>query len=211
MLGTALALACAGPVVAADSGGTAFQSAAPGASPAKRALLGSPVTFRGQARRGTTIAVQRLQNGTWSTVATARAGRSGRYAASWRTDRAGSFQMRAVPAGAAARSSASAEPVQVVVYRRYLSTWYGKGWEGRRTACGYTISPSLMGVAHKTLPCGTKVSFLFHGRTVTVPVVDRGPYGRGISWDLTTAAADALGFTSTGKGTVGAVVLKKRR
>ena len=90
-------------------------------------------------------------------------------------------------------------------------SWYGPGFYGGRTACGQAYTRELLGVAHRTLPCGTKVSFLFEGRTITVPVVDRGPFGKGISWDLTTAAADALGFTETGKGTVGAVSLRRSR
>ena len=45
---------------------------------------------------------------------------------------------------------------------------------------------------------------------VTVPVIDRGPYGAGLSWDLTTAAADELGFLAAGRVTLGAVSLRKR-
>jgi rare lipoprotein A (peptidoglycan hydrolase) len=67
-----------------------------------------------------------------------------------------------------------------------------------------------MGVAHRSLPCGTKVSFLYNGRTITVPVVDRGPFGKGIDWDLTTAASDALGFTAQGRVTLGAVSLRRK-
>lgn len=201
VLGTGAALACAGAVSAAENGGTAFR---PQASPGRTALLGSAMAFRGEARRGTRIAVQRLEAGAWETVATARAGRSGRYAARWRTDRPGVFTMRAVPTGGAGvRASSVEDTVRVTVFRRAVATWYGRGWEGRRTACGQRITPSLMGVAHKTLPCGTRVTFLYRGRTVTVPVVDRGPYGRGISWDLTTAAAEELDFLATGRGTVG--------
>jgi rare lipoprotein A (peptidoglycan hydrolase) len=169
-------------------------------------MLGEVVTFRGKALSGTRMAVQRLEDGSWVTVANATAGRSGRYVASWRTDHAGVFKVRTVPAGGAkVRASAVDDAQQMTVYRQATATWFGKGLYGRKTACGQTLTPKLMGVAHKTLPCGTKVAFYFRGRTVTVPVVDRGPFGEGITWDLTTAAADELGFTSTGKGTVGAV------
>jgi rare lipoprotein A (peptidoglycan hydrolase) len=32
---------------------------------------------------------------------------------------------------------------------------------------------------------------------VVVPVIDRGPYGQGASWDLTAATAAALGVATT--------------
>jgi rare lipoprotein A len=47
------------------------------------------------------------------------------------------------------------------------------------------------------LPCGTKVALLYKGRTITVPVVDRGPFAHGASYDLTAATAQALGLTQT--------------
>ncbi len=81
------------------------------------------------------------------------------------------------------------------------TTWYGPGFYGRRTACGRTMSPSLLGVAHKTLPCGTRVTVFFAGRAITVPVVDRGPFVEGVAYDLTSATAHALGFA--GRATVG--------
>ena len=51
-----------------------------------------------------------------------------------------------------------------------------------------------MGVAHKKLPCGTTVKFVYHGKSVVTQVIDRGPYVDGSAWDLTKAASDALGF-----------------
>jgi rare lipoprotein A (peptidoglycan hydrolase) len=55
-----------------------------------------------------------------------------------------------------------------------------------------------MGVAHRTLPCGTPVAIDYQGRSIVVPVIDRGPYGvAGADWDLTQAAAFALGMTET--------------
>jgi rare lipoprotein A (peptidoglycan hydrolase) len=76
------------------------------------------------------------------------------------------------------------------------ATWYDLS--GRSTACGVKLTPNTIGVAHKTLPCGTKVTFAYHGRYVIAPVIDRGPYSPGNTWDLTIATADALGFTSSG-------------
>ncbi len=56
-------------------------------------------------------------------------------------------------------------------------TWYGSDFFGNRTACGQRYTRKIIGVAHKTLPCGTLVQFRWHGITATAPVIDRGPYG----------------------------------
>jgi rare lipoprotein A (peptidoglycan hydrolase) len=66
-------------------------------------------------------------------------------------------------------------------------------------ACGATLRHRTLGVAHKRLPCGTKVALRYHGRTVVVPVIDRGPYSRGVSYDLTEATARRLGMTQTSR------------
>jgi rare lipoprotein A (peptidoglycan hydrolase) len=50
-------------------------------------------------------------------------------------------------------------------------------------------------------------SLLYRGRTVTVPVVDRGPFRKGTSWDLTWATARALGMRQT--ATIGAARVRR--
>jgi len=77
-------------------------------------------------------------------------------------------------------------------------SWYGPGFIGNGTACGQTLTRSLVGVAHRTLPCGTKLQFRYGGRTVTLPVVDRGPYVSGRTFDLTVGACKKLGHCFTG-------------
>jgi hypothetical protein len=77
-------------------------------------------------------------------------------------------------------------------------SWYGPGLIGNGTACGQTLTRSLVGVAHRSLPCGTKISFRHGGKTVTMPVVDRGPYVGGRIFDLTYGACKALGHCFTG-------------
>lgn len=61
-----------------------------------------------------------------------------------------------------------------------------------------------MGVANKTLPCGTHVRVCLNrsGPCVDVTVVDRGPYIAGREFDLTEATANAIGFMSRGVGPV---------
>jgi rare lipoprotein A (peptidoglycan hydrolase) len=56
----------------------------------------------------------------------------------------------------------------------------------------------VVGVANRTLPCGTLVKISYAGHVLTVPVLDRGPYSHiGADWDLTAGAAEALGVTET--------------
>jgi rare lipoprotein A (peptidoglycan hydrolase) len=85
-------------------------------------------------------------------------------------------------------------------YRYAGASWYGgtSMW-GRSTACGQTLRPSTIGVANKTLPCGTPVKFVWHGHSIVAPVIDRGPYIQGRAWDLTSAAAEALDFEGIGR------------
>jgi rare lipoprotein A (peptidoglycan hydrolase) len=69
---------------------------------------------------------------------------------------------------------------------------------GQPVACGGVESVPELGVANKTLPCGTEVLFLYNGRAIKVPVIDRGPYIAGREWDLTGATAEALHFPGLG-------------
>lgn len=82
-------------------------------------------------------------------------------------------------------------------------SWYGPGFYGHRTACGEILTKTLIGVANKTLPCGTLVDFKYKGsdgvtREIIAPVVDRGPYVTGRQWDLTGGLAVFLHHTYTG-------------
>jgi hypothetical protein len=90
-------------------------------------------------------------------------------------------------------------PKLVALMRLRRATWYGPGLYGNRTACGAKLTRSTLGVAHRRLPCGTRVTFYHQGRFVTVKVIDRGPFRRGVQWDLTAATARALGMASTSR------------
>jgi rare lipoprotein A (peptidoglycan hydrolase) len=90
------------------------------------------------------------------------------------------------------------------------ASWYGPGFYGNRTACGQVLRPNTRGVAHKTLPCGTKVLIGFRGRFVITRVIDRGPFVGGRAWDLTGAIAKSLRFDSVGVGDVRHAVLSGR-
>ncbi|HWI22341.1 MAG TPA: peptidoglycan-binding protein [Baekduia sp.] len=78
------------------------------------------------------------------------------------------------------------------------ATWYGPGLYGNTTACGQTLAVGIVGVAHKTLPCGTEVIVALNGKFKAATVIDRGPYTDDASWDLTEATAQSIGLLVTG-------------
>jgi rare lipoprotein A (peptidoglycan hydrolase) len=103
------------------------------------------------------------------------------------------LQLSAAAANLAGLLPWSLEPKQGVsvasVFRAY----------GYGLACGGVLGRNQLGVAHKTAPCGTLITFSYAGRSLTVPVIDRGPYVTGREWDLTGATAEALGFPGLGE------------
>jgi rare lipoprotein A (peptidoglycan hydrolase) len=106
---------------------------------------------------------------------------------------------------ASAPSAASTSVGADVAFSSWRSggaSWYGPGLYGNGVACGGTLRPSTVGVAHKTLPCGTPVKFKHRGHVVIARVIDRGPYISGRAWDFTEAAAEALDFEDVGVGRV---------
>jgi rare lipoprotein A len=101
------------------------------------------------------------------------------------------------PTTGSAPTSTSTSTPAVKVRKSAIATWFGPGFYGQQTACGQTLTPSTVGVANRTLPCGTLVKVTYHGQRLTVPVVDRGPYANNADWDLTAAAAQTLGIEET--------------
>jgi peptidoglycan hydrolase-like protein with peptidoglycan-binding domain len=81
--------------------------------------------------------------------------------------------------------------------KRHTASWYGPGFWGNTTACGKELKHNTVGVAHRSLPCGTKVTFNKGGHWLRTKVIDRGPYVKGRKWDLTQEAAQALGMEYT--------------
>jgi hypothetical protein len=94
-------------------------------------------------------------------------------------------------------------------WKRAGATWYGPGLYGRHTACGQTLRPNTVGVAHRNLPCGTRVKFRYRGNVVVARVIDRGPYVNGVAWDLTEAVSERLDFSAVGRDKVAYAVPKK--
>ncbi len=180
------------------------------------ALLSSGLRFTGSVPSGDAgdvIVIERdgpRTDWTWVPTAQATVASDGAFAAVWQTNHIGQFSIRGVleAAGAATASASPDLPtVTVTVYRPSVATLYGPGFWGRRTACGVVLRRGTIGVANRTLPCGTPVAVDYNGRSVVLPVIDRGPYANGADWDLTMAAGRALGIDTT--VTVGAVSLPR--
>ncbi len=177
-------------------------------------LLRNRMTVAGQvpaSAAGRTIEVQRLGPQThwrWAATSQSVARVDGSFTAVWPTNHIGRFSIRAIVLGSQAQSAAASPTVTVTIYRPSVATVYGPGFWGSRTACGQTLTRHTLGVANRTLPCGTRVAILYQGRTIVVPVIDRGPYANGADWDLTEAMATTLGISGT--VTLGAVSLHSR-
>jgi rare lipoprotein A len=162
---------------------------------------GRRAVLRGRIRPGfahRTVRIQVRKGGHWRTVDRAKTKRRGRFAGSWRpTHGAGTYRARVLFSGDR-RNARRTRTARVLVYRPGQASYYGPGLYGNRTACGRTLTPGTLGVANRWLPCGTRVTFRYHGRSVTVPVIDRGPFHASRIWDLTYATKRKLGFGSTG-------------
>jgi rare lipoprotein A len=205
------AVAPATAVAQAPSGGVEAPVAAPPSpfalSGGGNAVVGRKVRFRGSVEErlaGRTVVVQYLDPATaaWTRQARTTVRDDGTFVARWRARETGQFQLRAVVRGGASSAAVSPE-LPRTVYRGAVATWYGPGFYGNTTACGIELTPELVGIAHRSLPCGTNVAVRYGSRTLVLPVVDRGPFGSEARWDLTEAAAQQLGFTHTDR--IGAV------
>lgn len=82
-----------------------------------------------------------------------------------------------------------------------IASWYGPGFHAQRTANGEKFDQNELTAAHRTLqmPSLVRVTNLDNGRSVVLRVNDRGPFARGRIIDVSSKAADLLGFK--GKGT----------
>lgn len=127
-----------------------------------------------------------------------RTTRKGTFRVGWKADRTGRFKATVRAKGDKLASGSKTKAGRVTAYRPAVASWYGPGFYGNRTACGQTLTTGMVGVAHKTLPCGTKLTLRYRGRSVRVQVIDRGPYAHGREFDLTGATKSKLGFPSTG-------------
>jgi rare lipoprotein A (peptidoglycan hydrolase) len=126
------------------------------------------------------------------------------FAALLAADTAGISAAEAATGGLSGESAAVAEEAETGEggfsgFHTAGASWYGPGLYGRKTACGETLRKNTIGVAHRSLPCGTTVKFVYHGHALVTQVIDRGPYVHGRSWDLTQAASEALELEGVGQ------------
>jgi hypothetical protein len=196
-------------MVSTSGGGITLQTNASG-------ILRKGLTFSGTAPTqlaGQTIQIQRSGHQTdwaWANTVTATIGSDGSFSALWQTNHIGQFAMRAVLATTSSQAEgASMTPaLTTTVYRPSRATEYGPGFYGKKTACGQRLSRGTIGLANRTLRCGESVAVYYRGRTLVVPVIDRGPYANGADWDLTVATGKALGIKGTAQ--IAAVSLPTR-
>jgi rare lipoprotein A len=147
---------------------------------------------------GLIVSLQLERGGRWKPIDRDRTDAAGRYRLRERLRRTGSTRARVRVAEAPSVQPGKRVIGRLNVYRYAQASWYGPGFYGNRTGCGSTLHAGRLGVAHKTLPCGTMVTFKRGRREVRVPVIDRGPYVGGREYDLTAATAQRLGFRGHG-------------
>lgn len=156
------------------------------------------VTGQVQPRRaGRLVVIQRHTGHGWSTAARTHTKHDGSYTLAWKPGASGSIRVVTGGDRAAAGTARSAGRVSITHYRDALASRYDD-YGGPLACSNGTLGYSQLGVANTSLPCGTKVTIRYHGRTVVAPVIDRGPYVGNREFDLTGATARALGFDGVG-------------
>jgi rare lipoprotein A len=161
-------------------------------------LSGAGVTLRGKVRPSGAHLVKVVFGGPDHEVLALRTRSNGTFRAKWDPRRIGNYGVEAFGAHDKRVRGSHSKVRHLTSYRLAGASYYGPGLYGNGVACGGTLEPGTLGVANKTLPCGTKVKLRYHGRSVTVPVIDRGPYVAGREYDLTEATKERLGFPGVG-------------
>jgi rare lipoprotein A len=142
--------------------------------------------------RGSVVKLETRTGRRWHTLAVGRTRRSGHFGIRYRVQGLGATWVRVRFAGGHHARAASAAAGKIVALAPMVASWY---YDAGNTACGFHAT---YGVANKTLPCGTKVTLSYGGRTVLATVDDRGPYIYGRSFDLNQNTARYLGMWGVG-------------
>lgn len=156
------------------------------------AVAGDVASIRGRLLPGTDGRVVRLmtnRSGHWTTLAKARTGSAGGFDLRYRVPSTGTTWLRVSFGGDRSNPSSWSHAGELIGLRESVASWYE---DGGNTACGFH---AIYGVANRTLPCGTKVTFVYGGHSVTATVDDRGPYVGGRDYDLNQNTAGALGVS----------------
>jgi hypothetical protein len=142
------------------------------------------------------VYLQRFGRHGWRSISHTFTGARGRFALHYTPHHLLSERVRVLVAGDSSELSVRGNVGRLTSYRLADASWYGGGGS---LACGGRLTSATLGVANKTLPCGTLVTLRYGSRSVRVPVVDRGPYVEGREFDLTEATKRALGFEGVGE------------
>jgi hypothetical protein len=141
------------------------------------------------------VSLQLLLGRSWVSVASTRTGARGRFALRYAPPRTGSWVAQLRYRSAAGAPGTTRRLGVLSAFQVAEASWYGGGGG---LACGGELTSATMGVANKTLPCGTWLTIRYGDRSVRVQVIDRGPYVAGREFDLTEATKRALGFEGVG-------------
>jgi hypothetical protein len=149
------------------------------------------VTLQGRllpAGAGRVVRLTGQTGGRWTMLARARTHRAGRFALRYAVTATGTTALRVSFAGGRGARASAASAGRIVGLEPTVASWY---YDAGNTACGFH---SHYGVANRTLPCGTQVTFQYGGRSVVATVDDRGPYVYGRSYDLNQNLSARLGM-----------------
>jgi rare lipoprotein A len=161
-------------------------------------LSGTGVAVHGKVRPSGRHRIRVVFSGPDAKVLSTTTRANGAFALRWAPDGIGNYAVHAYGVHDRQTRGSASVARRLTSYRQAGASYYGPGLYGNGVACGGTLMPGTMGVANKTLPCGTRVKLRYHGRSVTVPVIDRGPYVAGRAYDLTEAVKERLGFPGVG-------------
>ncbi|HWD65450.1 MAG TPA: septal ring lytic transglycosylase RlpA family protein [Solirubrobacteraceae bacterium] len=152
---------------------------------------GHRISLRGRllpTQGGLTVRLLGRSARSWRTLARARTGRRGGFVLRYAVRGTGTRLLRVNFRGDASNRGNWVRAGSVTGLVPRVASWYN---DGGNTACGFH---ARFGVANRTLPCGTKVTVAYHGRSVLATVDDRGPYVGGRDYDLNQNTAGALGM-----------------
>ncbi len=156
---------------------------------------GRTVVVHGQLeprRRGAEVELETRRNHAWQTLAIGRTRRNGHFGIRYRVHGLGATSLRVRFSGSRRARAVSAAAGKIVALAPIVASWY---YDAGDTACGFHAT---YGVANRTLPCGTKVTLSYGGRTIVATVDDRGPYVYGRTFDLNQNTARFLGMWGVG-------------
>ena len=108
------------------------------------------------------------------------------------------------------RSPLTRPKVEIGTTDTGMASWYGPGYNGKRTACGDRFDQDAMTAAHGTYPCNTrvKVTLLSTGKSVIVTINDLFPNHKGRLIDVSRGAARKIGLIGPGTGKVRVEVVR---